>query len=185
MPARSDHPKRYAMTVDTRLCVGCKACVLACKAENDVPDGFSRDWIVEETRGAFPDLSAEIRSERCNHCADAPCVKACPTGASHVGEGGAVLVTHDKCSGCKACIAACPYEARFVHPKGYVDKCTFCLHRVTKGLLPACAGVCPTGTLVFGDANDPDSEVARKLGQRRSKVLHPGSGAAPNVHFLL
>lgn len=73
--------KRYAMTVDTRQCVGCKACVLACKAENAVPDGFCRQWIVEEVRGEFPKLSAEIRSERCNHCTDAPCVKNCPTGA--------------------------------------------------------------------------------------------------------
>ena len=68
--------------------------------------------------GRVPEAGAEIRSERCNHCADAPCVKNCPTGASHVNEGGVVLVTHGKCSGCKACIAACPYDARFVHPNG-------------------------------------------------------------------
>ncbi len=176
---------RYAMTVDTRLCVGCKACVLACKAENAVPDGFSRDWVVEEVRGEFPALAEEIRSERCNHCTDAPCVRTCPTGASHVNEGGVVLVTHGKCSGCKACIAACPYDARFVHPRGYVDKCTFCLHRAQKGLLPACASVCPTGTLAFGDLNDPGSSVSRNLATRRWKVKHPESGAQPNVYFLL
>ena len=87
-PDMSVAKKRYAMTVDTRACVGCKACVLACKAENDVPDGFCRDWIVEDVRGEFPLLAAEIRSERCNHCSAAPCVKNCPTGASHVNEGG-------------------------------------------------------------------------------------------------
>jgi Fe-S-cluster-containing dehydrogenase component len=177
--------KRYAMTVDTRLCVGCKACVLSCKAENAVPNGFCRDWIVEEVRGEFPVLSAEIRSERCNHCSDAPCVKACPTGASHVNEGGAVLVTHGKCSGCKACIAACPYDARFVNPKGYIDKCTFCLHRVQVGVLPACVTVCPTRTLAFGDLNDPESPVAKNLSSRRWKVNHPESGAQPNLYFLL
>ena len=72
---------RYAMVVDTKRCVGCHACVLACKSENEVPEGFCRDWIVEEVRGRFPDLTAEIRSERCNHCSHAPCVTNCPTGA--------------------------------------------------------------------------------------------------------
>ncbi len=181
----SPRMKRYAMTVDTRLCVGCKSCVFACQAENAVPSGYCRDWIVEEVRGEFPTLSAEIRSERCNHCSDPPCVAACPTGASHVNEGGVVLVSHPKCTGCKACIAACPYDARYVHPKGYVDKCTFCLHRVRRGLQPACVSICPTGTLTFGDLNDPSSDVSKKLQSRAWKVKSPESGARPNVYFLL
>jgi Fe-S-cluster-containing dehydrogenase component len=176
---------RYAMTVDTRLCVSCKACVLACKAENDVPDGFCRDWLVDETRGEFPQLALESRSERCNHCAYAPCVDACPTGASHVNEGGTVLVTHRRCTGCKACIAACPYDARYVHPRGYVDKCTFCLHRVQHGAEPACVEMCPTLCLRFGDLSDPRSEVSRLLRTRRYKVLRPETGCQPNVYFLI
>ncbi|MBW1881062.1 MAG: 4Fe-4S dicluster domain-containing protein [Deltaproteobacteria bacterium] len=180
-----NHAPRYAMTVDTRLCVACKACVLACKAENAVPDGHCRDWLVEETRGVFPHLSAENRSERCNHCSNPPCVHACPTGASHVNAGGVVLVTHHKCTGCKACIAACPYDSRYVHPDGYVDKCTFCLHRVEKGLEPACVGVCPTFCLQFGDLNDPASEVSELLWTRSHKVLHPETGCGPNVYFLV
>lgn len=177
--------KRYAMVIDTKLCVGCKACVLACNAENDVPEGFSRDWVVEEVRGQFPELSMEIRSERCNHCEGPPCVDACPTGASHVNEGGVVLVSHNKCTGCKACIAACPYDARFVHPDGYVDKCTFCLHRVQDGKQPACVEVCPTFCMTFGDLNDPDSEVSRLLRKRKYKVNHPETGCEPNVYFLI
>lgn len=177
--------RRYAMVMDTRKCVACNACVLACKAENNVPEGFCRDWIVEEVRGTFPNLQAEIRSERCNHCGDPPCVDACPTGASHVGEGGIVLVTHDKCTGCKACIASCPYDARFVHPEGYVDKCTFCLHRVQKGQQPACVTVCPTRSLHFGDLNDPDSDVSRLLATRTWKVQHPEAGTDPHVFFLV
>ena len=176
--------QRYAMVVDTRLCVACKACVLACKAENAVPDGYVRDWLVEEVRGEFPYLSAENRSERCNHCAKPPCVAACPTGASHVEPGGAVLVTHGKCTGCKACIGACPYDSRYVHPAGYVDKCTFCLHRIQAGKLPACVGVCPTFCLHFGDLSDPQSDVARMLRERKWKVLHPETGCEPNVYFL-
>ena len=114
--------KRYAMVVDTRTCVGCAACVIACKTENDVAEGFSRDWIFTETSGTFPNLEMEIRSERCNHCEDAPCVSVCPTGASHYGPGGTVLVNRAKCTGCKACIAACPYDARFIDPRTGCDR---------------------------------------------------------------
>lgn len=175
---------RYAMVVDTKLCVSCKACVLACKAENAVPDGLSRDWLVEEVRGVFPELRMQNRSERCNHCAKPPCVAACPTGASHVNEGGTVLVTYRKCTGCKACIAACPYDSRFVHPGGYIDKCTFCLHRVQRGQEPACVEVCPTYCLHFGDLDDPESEVSRLVAGRRHRVLHPAAGCEPQLYFL-
>jgi Fe-S-cluster-containing dehydrogenase component len=173
------------MTMDTRRCVGCNACVLACKAENDLPEEGFRDWIVTETRGKFPVLTQQIRSERCHHCETAPCVSACPTGASHVSDGGTVLVDPDKCTGCKACIAACPYGARYVHPEeGYVDKCTFCLHRVRRGEPTACEEVCPTLALVFGDLNDPDSEVSRLVAERRNKTLLPEEGLVPNLYFL-
>ncbi|MBU0550067.1 4Fe-4S dicluster domain-containing protein [Myxococcota bacterium] len=175
---------RYAMTMDTRRCVGCNACVYACKQENDLPVGGFRDWITTTTRGVFPDLSSEIRSERCNHCDNAPCVYACPTGASHFNEGGVVLVNHDKCTGCKACIAACPYDARYVHPDGFVDKCTFCLHRSSKGLDPACVSICPTESLAFGDLSDKRSVVRRLLDARNHKTLRPETGAGPNVYFL-
>ena len=176
--------KRYAMVVDTKKCVGCKACVLACEAENNVPEGYCRDWVVEEASGEVPNIRQEIRSERCNQCSDAACVEACPTGASHYAEGGVVLVAHEKCTGCKACMAACPYDARYLHPDGYVDKCTFCLHRVQRGEEPACVAVCPTRSLHFGDRNDPESEVSVLLRTRKWKVLHPEAGTEPNVFFL-
>ncbi len=177
---------RYAMTMDTRRCVGCQACVLACKAENKVPANGFRDWVVTETRGKFPTLSQEIRSERCNHCSKPACVLNCPTGASHVAEGGIVLVNYDKCSGCKACIAACPYGARFVHEDaGYIDKCTFCLHRVKQGKQPSCADICPTRSLNFGDLDDPDSEISKQLRSRKFKVLRPEQGLKPNLYFLV
>ncbi len=175
---------RYAMTMDMRRCVGCNACVLACKAENALPaDGF-RDWIVTETSGKFPDLHQEIRSERCNHCDHPPCVSCCPTGASHVNEGGTVLVTHEKCTGCKACIASCPYDARYIHPNGYADKCTFCLHRVRAGQDPACVSICPTKSLEFGDLSDPRSKVSKLLDERKNKTLQSDRGLSPNVYFL-
>lgn len=176
---------RYAMTNDTKRCVGCRACVIACKTENKVPIKHYRDWVEEELYGEFPNLKMEIRSQRCNHCSNPPCVSACPTGASHIGPGGIVLVTHSKCTGCKACIAACPYDARFVHPKGYVDKCTFCIHRVEKGQLPACVQVCPTSALTFDDLSKPGNKITKLLNSRKYKVLYPETGCKPNMFFLL
>jgi Fe-S-cluster-containing dehydrogenase component len=176
---------RYIMVIDTRRCVGCMDCVVACKTENNVPEGYNRDWITEEVRGAFPNPQLEIRSERCNHCAKPPCVDCCPTGASHVHDrGGVVLVTHNKCIGCKACIAACPYDARFTHPDGYVDKCTFCIHRVEQGLKPACVSVCPTHCMHFGDLADPQSDVSKLLRARAHHALLPQTGCQPHVFYL-
>ncbi len=177
---------RFAMVIDTKKCVGCMDCVVACKTENNVPEGFNRDWITQEVRGLNPDLSLEIRSERCNHCSNPPCVTCCPTGASHVHEtGGVVLVTHEKCIGCKACLASCPYDARFIHPEGYADKCTFCIHRTEKGLLPACVSVCPTHCMYFGDTDDPQSEVSKLLATRKYHTNLPESGTSPNIYYLI
>ncbi len=175
---------RYAMTVDQRLCVTCNACVLACKNENQVPAGAARCWTAQVEWGAFPRLAVETRSERCNHCENAPCVSACPTRASHVEPGGVVEVTKDKCIGCKACTLACPYEARYMHPEGYIDKCNFCLHRVKEGLEPACVAVCPTDALQFGDLDDPHAKVHQQLQTRTFKVLKEEEDTRPKVFFL-
>jgi Fe-S-cluster-containing dehydrogenase component len=178
---------RMGMVIDTRTCVGCTACVVACKTENDVAAGFARDWITTELVGRFPDLQMEIRSERCNHCEDAPCVAACPTGASYYGPGGTIQVDPDRCTGCKACIAACPYGARFVDPRtDTVDKCTFCAHRSedADGWTTACQTACPTESIYFGDLDNPDSEVSRILAARRSRTLLPEAGTRPKVFYL-
>lgn len=176
----------YGMAVDTRTCVGCAACVIACKTENDVAEGFTRDWIFTTTSGAFPNLSVEVRSERCNHCEDAPCVAVCPTGASYYGPGGTVQVNADKCSGCKACIAACPYGARFIDPRtGAIDKCTFCMHRIEAGIpTTSCQEICPTESILFGDLDDPNSEISRALANREWYTLLPDAGTKPK-HFYL
>ena len=176
---------RYAMAIDTKKCVGCSDCVVACQTENNVPIGYCRDWIVEVTDGTYPQLEIEIRSERCNHCENSPCVRCCPTGASHYEKGGIVTVTHNECIGCGACIQSCPYDARFTHPDGYVDKCTFCLHRVEKGQKPACVAVCPTKCMYFGDLDNPNSDVSRVMKNRKWKVLAPEAGTGPQVYYLI
>lgn len=176
---------RFGMVIDTKKCVGCMDCVVACKTENNVPEGFNRDWIVQDVKGAYPTLNMQIRTERCNHCDNPPCVYCCPCGASHVHElGGVVLVHHDKCSGCKACMAACPYDARFIHPEGYADKCTFCIHRVEEGLDPACVSVCPTHCMYFGDLDDPNSELNKLLNSRKHSSLIPEAGTKPQIYYL-
>jgi Fe-S-cluster-containing dehydrogenase component len=176
---------RFGMVIDTARCVGCMDCVVACKTENEVPAGFCRDWIATEVRGLFPDLALEIRSERCNQCDDPPCVACCPTGASHVEEFGRLVeIDPELCIGCKACLASCPYGARYIHPEGYADKCTFCLRRVKAGLEPACVAVCPTRCMHFGDLDDPHSEVSRLLAARHGHVLHPEAGTGPRIHYL-
>lgn len=177
---------RYAMAIDTRTCVGCSACVIGCKTENDVAEGFTRDWIVTRTAGSFPDLDMTIQSERCNHCEDAPCVSVCPTGASYYGPGRTVQVNRDKCTGCKACITACPYDARFIDPRtGGAEKCTFCIHRIENGVpTTACEEVCPTESIVFGDLADPDSKISRLLGRRVYYTLSPDAGTRPQHYYL-
>ncbi len=175
---------RYAMAIDTNKCVGCSDCVVACQTENNVPHGYCRDWIVESVSGTYPNLDLEFRSERCNHCDNAPCVRCCPTGASHIEQGGIVVVNHDECIGCGACIESCPYDARYPHPEGFVDKCTFCIHRVGKGQNPACVDVCPTSCLHFGDLDDPKSDVSMAIKNRSWKVLAPEAGTKPQLYFL-
>jgi Fe-S-cluster-containing dehydrogenase component len=173
------------MAIDTRKCVGCSDCVVACQTENDVPVGFCRDWVIEVVDGTYPNVSIELRSERCNQCKNSPCVRCCPTGASHFEDGGIVLVEHNKCIGCGACIESCPYNARYSHPEGYVDKCTFCIHRVREGSDPACVSVCPTKCMYFGDVDDPNSKIVNVLKNRKFKSLAPEAGTNPQIFYLL
>jgi Fe-S-cluster-containing dehydrogenase component len=193
---------QWGMVIDLAKCRNDDvraACSAACNRWHNVPDIPASDdainWIwTEPYRDVFPDQAhahtGDTQGEApvlvlCNHCDNPPCVWCCPTGASHIDDfGKVVLVYHDLCIGCKACLAACPYDARFIHPDGYADKCTFCIHRVKEGLDPACVAVCPTRCMEFGDLDDPNSTVSRLLRSRRHRALLPAAGTGPRIFFL-
>jgi len=121
----------------------------------------------------------------CNHCVHPPCVQVCPVGATFRTEDGVVLIDHDYCIGCRYCVQACPYGARFFNDeKGASDKCTWCYHRITKGLMPACVEVCPTGARIFGDLNDSSSPISEFIRDNLVQVLKPELGNAPTCFYV-
>jgi tetrathionate reductase subunit B len=185
--------QRFAMVIDLRRCIGCDACMVACKAEFDVPVGVFRTWVPYRVTGTYPKVKKHFLPRLCNHCDDPPCVRACPVGATYKEEeGGFVLQRYERCIGCRACMASCPYNARFMLPANrtyteitnVVDKCTFCYHRVTQGLAPACVVTCIGRARIFGDLNDPTSEVAQLVATQPTQVLRPEEGTKPNVFYI-
>ena len=176
-------PRRYAMAIDLRLCMGCAGCVAACMSENE-SFGYSRCRVVEEVRGSWPQPSMLAFSERCNHCGEPACVPVCPTGASRRGPDGLVLIDQSLCTGCKACSAACPYNARFLNREGVASKCDFCKALVTRGEEPFCVSQCPVEAMTFGDLNDPESRIRKLLAARRARVRKPQTGLRPHVFYL-
>ena len=178
---------RYAMVLDINRCVDCKACIIACKAEWGVPEGYSRDWVKEiGPVGEFPNLKSAVYPGLCMHCDDPPCIEVCPSGATYKNEDGIVLVDQDLCIGCGYCVDACPYGARYIHPDlGVVDKCTFCEPRVKNGLDPACVETCIAEARIFGDLEDPESKVYKLVHEEGAVPLHRGEvNHGANVYYL-
>ena len=198
----------YAMGIDVHKCIGCGRCADACKKENNVPrePEYFRTWVeryiipaegdahVDSPNGGidgFPELKSDgdiLRSfyvpKLCNHCANPPCVQVCPVGATFVSPDGVVLVDKDYCVGCRYCIQACPYGARYLHPTQKVaEKCTFCYHRIRKGLLPACVEVCPTKARIFGEVGQRSSPVHRFLRFNDVTVLKSWLNTKPKVYY--
>ena len=198
---------RWVYLIDTYKCIGCGSCVRACRAENDVPEGFYRTWIeryqipaegeafVDSPDGGehgFRPVTGEVAAGKsffvpkmCNHCEATPCTQVCPVGASYRTLDGVVMVDAERCIGCGYCVQACPYGSRYINPGTHTaDKCTWCYHRITKGLLPACVTVCPTGTRIFGNMEDPDDPVHEILATKRVQLLQPQLLTKPKCYYV-
>jgi dimethyl sulfoxide reductase iron-sulfur subunit len=193
---------QYAMVLNTHTCIGCLACTVACKVENGSPAGIWLAPVTGHEFGTFPDVRRAYLPLLCNHCADAPCLKACPTSAIRRREDGIVLIDQDRCCGSGACVIACPYgaihyygerqvpETPFdevklaAHQEGTAQKCTFCAPRLDRGLQPACVGVCPTGARIFGDLDDPQSPVAKAFAAADAIPLGSPVDTKANTRYL-
>ncbi len=199
---------RYGMVIDLRKCVGCNACTIACGQENATPPGVFWSKVLIYETGDYPKARLHFLPMLCMHCEAAPCLEACPTGATYRGEGGTILVDDSLCIACRYCIMACPYEARSynstrpreyysgqglteyeevgyeTHPKGSIEKCTFCAHRLREGREPACVATCPPGARIFGDLDDPNSEVSRLVATTLAKPRLEEQGTRPSVFYI-
>ncbi|MGE5673691.1 MAG: 4Fe-4S dicluster domain-containing protein [Mycobacterium leprae] len=197
--------KRLGMVIDLTTCLGCQACSAACSVQNETPywDGKFRTTVEDIERGSFPDVTRTFFPHLCMHCEDAPCARVCPTGATFKNADGVVMIDYNKCMGCKACIEACPYGARYVYEKEHVkkakeifgeenqhrvphvDKCNFCYEeRTSQGDLPACAATCPASARVFGDLNDPKSAVAKLVNAGKAKPIGEHFGTKPKLFYI-
>lgn len=181
---------RWGMLIDTTKCAsGCDACVKACSDENGI-----HETIADARQGSQWIRKIDLKDPKtgrehslpmmCQHCEHPPCVDVCPTGASMKRADGIVLVDRHICIGCRYCMMACPYKARsLVHqplteqnpevPRGVgcVESCTFCVHRVDKGQTPACVEACPEQAMLFGDLNDPQSEIAQRIAKEATTLV--------------
>jgi Fe-S-cluster-containing dehydrogenase component/formate-dependent nitrite reductase membrane component NrfD len=175
----------YGFVIDLRKCIGCHACTIACKAEHDIPVGVNRCWVKTVEKGSFPDTQRLFLPVLCNQCTEAPCMKICPTSALYKRRDGIVDLNGDACIGCRACMVACPYDQLFIDPNTRTaEKCNFCANRVENQLQPSCVSVCPTECRIFGDLDDPSSQVAQIVQREAFMVRKPEKGTGPKVFYL-
>jgi Fe-S-cluster-containing dehydrogenase component/formate-dependent nitrite reductase membrane component NrfD len=177
-------PARWGKVIDHARCIGCHACSTACKSENRVPLSVNRTYVKYVDVGTFPQARRAFQVTRCNQCEQPPCAHICPTGAMHQRADGIVDFDKAICIGCKACIAACPYDAIFINPADHsAEKCNFCAHRIDMGLEPACVVVCPSEAILVGDLNDPASGVAHLVARTPTTVRRPEKGTRPKLFY--
>ncbi|AJC12128.1 MAG: 4Fe-4S dicluster domain-containing protein [Berryella intestinalis] len=154
---------RYGMLINTKKCVGCFACRLACQMKNELEVKESFIHYEDVEKGKFPRVYAEVVPMQCMHCEDAPCQTVCPTHATYTTDDGVVLVEEERCIGCKYCMAVCPYHARVqIESTGVIEKCRFCYENGEVGK-PSCVSTCISKARIFGDLDDPESEISKAI----------------------
>jgi len=208
-------PYHWGMVIDLDKCIGCEYCLRACSATNDVQADRPWNIVVEERTSTGTPF---FFSRPCLHCQVAPCVEVCPVKATYVREDGLVVMDYDRCIGCRYCEVACPYDVRKFNweartdenpyvptwgipeverrPRGVIEKCTFCIHRIDEGLkrrlipgedreaTPACVNICPVGARIFGNLNDPNSRISQVLAQNPTIRLREELGTEPSVYYI-
>ena len=153
---------RYGMLINTKKCVGCYACRMACQMINKLEPEEAFISYKEIEQGTYPSVYAETVPVQCMHCENAPCQQVCPTHATYTTDSGVVLVDEEKCIGCKYCMAACPYGVRIqIEKTGVIEKCRFCWYE----------GTCISGARVFGDLDDPDSDISREIARTNAQPI--------------
>jgi Fe-S-cluster-containing dehydrogenase component len=182
--------KKFVMIIDQERCIGCEACSIACKIENNATDY----WIKVETQGGavkdtpggnFPNLTMNFLPKLCNHCENPPCVDSCPENALQKRDDGIVVLDQELCTGCQSCLTACPYNIIvFDDANNLVEKCNLCVHRVDQGLEPFCVICCEGQALFFGDLNDSNSDVSKLKSEKNCFQLKSEEGTNPNVFYI-
>lgn len=202
---------KLGMVIDLSRCVGCHTCANACKMSNDVPMGMlwnrvltKNSDVLDGAEGTYPNLSRTYVPLACQHCENPACMKVCPTGATHKDDKGRVEIDYNKCIGCRMCMAACPYNARVFNwsepdrdpdfkygydsvperKKGVMEKCTLCKERCDDGLQPMCVECCPTSARVYGDLDDPESDISKLVAEKDAYNLLEGKGTRPQVYYF-
>jgi len=233
--AATSNGVKYGMTIDLERCFGCRACIMACKVENNTPMAVFWMYVFRFEEGTYPHVRLHYMPRPCMHCDNAPCVKVCPVGARYKREDGIVATDLERCIGCRYCAVSCPYGVNYYNwkdpqknqyleweaapeallritrgaippysnpdlqerygqekrlnagagrSKGVMGKCTFCVHRVERGLLPSCVANCPARVYHFGDLNDPESDVFKALKSKSYFRLAEECGTEPRVYYL-
>ncbi|WP_165062987.1 4Fe-4S dicluster domain-containing protein [Adlercreutzia sp. ZJ154] len=202
---------KLAIAINTDRCIGCQTCAFACKMQNSVPQGMAWNRVITEgsdhedgSLGTFPNVTRTYLPLACQHCENPACEKVCPTGATYKDEKGRVEIDYDKCIGCRMCMAACPYNARVFNwaepvrkpdfkygdkevverERGVMEKCTLCKERTDRDEQPMCVECCPVRARVFGDLDDPDSEISKLKHEKSVRILLEDKGTRPQVFYV-